>query len=93
MTTALAIRPTWEDAVRWVFPEVTSEEAGDILWNNTAYPFADRAYTLWQLCLLYTTIKNGHWPCELCNAPAIVRENGALWCDDCNLFMHKGTIH
>lgn len=37
------------EAVERLFPEFTNDEKMDILWNETAYPFADGPHTERQL--------------------------------------------
>lgn len=57
---------TWQDVAREYFPEDSDEILDFILWNKTAFPFADEAKTREQLATYQRACALGRDVCFCC---------------------------
>lgn len=86
----LAWKPaTYFDIVREVFPGVSNEEAGYLLWNHSPYPHScDPKDIIKSLKVSKATWDAGKQPCILCGKPA---EENSVDCKKCSDFMTAGA--
>ena len=66
-------RPTALSVVRRVFPDVTRQQAHDLLWDRTRWPFYGKGEAVREIVkalrVLKATLKAGKWACDNCNRP------------------------
>ncbi len=56
----------WIDFMQYYDNSITHEVAEHILWDETAFPFSDLRYTLYQIRSAIRTRKNKINRCEMC---------------------------
>ena len=57
-------------------PDILEEDANDILWSETAFPFADAKFTVRQVRSAIRARTNGIKRCELCSMKDPYHQHG-----------------
>jgi hypothetical protein len=76
------------ELVREYFPLASDQEARDILWSKTAFPFDDLSGLRDGLVAAKTLTEAGKTQCDLCSSEAV---EGTCNCQQCADFIRSMT--